>query len=158
MGGQGIYAALKRWKASPKLHWACHSENCSWGSGYDSTKTRITWLCKKRCLSHIMNGIYNSVKYELKCMRHNNANMHVARKEIESKNSAAATSACTGHRLVYEKSYVLSIQQSLRKVTACTTRYRRCAFALFGRLKCIGIKSKSHSWIFNKTFAEIFKP
>ena len=39
---------------------------------------------KRGCLSHIKSGVYNPVKYELKGMRHKNANMYVARKEINS--------------------------------------------------------------------------
>ena len=34
---------------------------------------------KRGCLSQINSGIYNSVKYGLKGMRHKNANMYVAR-------------------------------------------------------------------------------
>ena len=52
------------------------------------------------CLSHIKSGIYNSVKYGLKDMRHKNANIYVVRKYINSKNSIATTRACTGHHLV----------------------------------------------------------
>ena len=51
-------------------------------------------------LNHIKSGIYNSVKYGLKGMRHKNANMYETRKYINSKNSVSATRACTGHRLV----------------------------------------------------------
>ena len=36
----------------------------------------------------------------MKCMRHKNANMYLARKYTNSKNTVAATRACTGHRLV----------------------------------------------------------
>ena len=40
--------------------------------------------CKKGCLGHIESEIYNPVKYYLKGMRHKNANMYMARKEINS--------------------------------------------------------------------------
>ena len=63
-------------------------------------KQGLRYSAKKGCLSHIKSGIYNPVKYELNGKRHKNANMYVAHKEINSKNSVAATRACTGHRLV----------------------------------------------------------
>ena len=43
-------------------------------------KTGITWLQKGYVFKSYKNGIYNSVKYGLKGMRHKNANMYVDRK------------------------------------------------------------------------------